>query len=48
MNSEQAFALWDALGSRINEWTGRLTGMRRRILEDMTAISVEWIEEDAN
>ncbi|MCH8869263.1 MAG: hypothetical protein IIC85_06095 [Chloroflexi bacterium] len=44
LNSEQAFAFWDALGTRLEEWSGRLSGLARRLIDEDTAISVNWVE----
>lgn len=48
MNSSQALAFWDALEMRISEWSSRLPPLANRLLEEGTAISVEWIEQDAS
>lgn len=44
MNPVQALAFWDAIGVRIDDWSSRLTVRTRRILNEETAISVEWVE----
>jgi hypothetical protein len=48
MNSEQAFAFWDALGDRIDSWSHRLPTRIRRLLDERTAISVEWTDPYAD
>lgn len=44
MNPAQAFAFWDAIGVRIDDWSSRLPARARRILNEQAAISVEWVE----
>lgn len=44
MNPAQAFAFWDAIGVRIDDWSSRLPVRARRILNEQAAISVEWVE----
>ena len=48
MNANQAFAFWDAVETLVEDWSQRLSQRARRILDESTAISVEWIETRAH
>ncbi|MBI4199403.1 MAG: hypothetical protein HY535_02885 [Chloroflexi bacterium] len=48
VHPNQALALWDAIGTGIDEWRRRLSALDRRLLEEEISVSVDWVEPNAS
>jgi hypothetical protein len=48
VHPNQALALWDAIGTGIDQWRRRLPALERRLLQEQISVSVNWIEPDAS
>lgn len=48
VHPNQALALWDAVGLRIDRWLPRLKPGVRRLVEEQISLSVDWVEPDGH
>ncbi len=48
MNPDQALAFWEGIEMRLGDWASRLPPLARRLLNERTALSVEWVEPGAD
>ena len=44
VNPNQALALWDSIGLRIDRWRNRMGPSLRRLIDEKIFVSVEWYE----